>query len=441
MKKKLTRRQKILRRNIFLSLCAICLVAVISLTSCGISKLKGTDKPSDSSSNTSSEEVYTGEPYIVSSATVVNTGDILIHSPVLTAGYDTESGKYDFSSFYRYTKDYFNNADLAIANLEVTLGGSESGKYSGYPAFNSPDSLIDNLIDSGIDMLLTSNNHCYDTGLYGLRRTARVLKEKGMPFIGTRESEEEDIYTVKNVDGINIGMACYTYENVCNTDGRKSINGSIINKDANNLLASFSYNRLDEFYSEAKTVIEDMKSKGAEAIVFYMHWGEEYQLTQNSWQEKIAQELCNLGVDVIVGGHPHVIQPIELLTSADSTHKTVCLYSMGNSISNQRLAALYEDCPTGHTEDGMLFYYTFDKYSDGTVKLSSVDIVPAWVDKKGSGTGAEYILYPLENENSYSQFSLTANTAKNSYNRTKNIVASGLTEIQQYLGCEVRFEH
>ena len=91
-------------------------------------------------------------------------------------------------------------------------------------------------------------------------------------------------------------------------------------------------------------------------------------------------------------------------------------------------------------EDGMLFYYTFDKYSDGTVKLSSVDIVPAWVDKKGSGSSAEYILYPLENENSYSQFSLSANTAKNSYTRTKNIVASGLTEIQQYLGCEVRFK-
>jgi poly-gamma-glutamate synthesis protein (capsule biosynthesis protein) len=235
-------------------------------------------------------------------------------------------------------------------------------------------------------------------------------------------------------------MACYTYENVYQGGGSKSINGRIVNSEAAPLLASFCYERLDEFYIEAENVIKDMKNSGAEAIVFYMHWGNEYQLKQNHWQEQIAQKLCDLGVDVIVGGHPHVIQPIELLTSTDGSRKTVCLYSMGNSVSNQRLNLLYTDCPTGHTEDGMLFYYTFDKYSDGKVVLSGVDIIPAWVQKTGNGSNAEYILHALPDENAFYNKGLSSSTGKNSYNRTKDIVAKGLTECQQYLGCEVRFK-
>ena len=436
---KMTRKQKIMRRNLFLGFCAILLAGVIALACFGIDKLVDMSgggqelaPQSDSSSNVPEE------PYVVSSATVVNTGDILIHSPLLTA--TKEADGYDFSPLYREVSTYFNEADLAVANLEVTLGGSESGKYRGYPAFNTPDDLIDHIKKSGVDMLLTSNNHCYDTGFYGLKRTARVLKEKNMPFIGTRETEQEALYTVKQVDGIKIGMACYTYENVYQGNGAKSINGRIVSSEAAPLLASFCYEHLDEFYLEAENVISDMKKSGAEAIVFYMHWGNEYQLKQNHWQEQIAQKLCDLGVDVIVGGHPHVIQPIELLTSTDGEHKTVCLYSMGNSVSNQRLDQLYSDCPTGHTEDGMLFYYTFDKYSNGEVKLSGVDIIPAWVQKTGSGSNAEYVLYALPTEDSFAQQGLTASTGKKSYERTKNIVSQGLTQCQEYLGCEVRFK-
>ncbi|MEE0945854.1 MAG: CapA family protein [Acutalibacteraceae bacterium] len=440
MKKRLTRKQKIIRRNLFLGLCAVVLIGVISLLGLGVGKLItliDTNEPQNNSSVQSEPEYV--EPYVVSSATVVNTGDILIHGPVLKGAYNSDTKEYDFSALYRYTKDYFDKADLVIANLEVTLGGSESGSYRGYPSFNTPDSLIDDLKEAGIDMLLTSNNHCYDTGLFGIKRTARVLKEKNVDFIGTRETEDEPIYTVKDVKGIKIGMACYTYENKNEDTSRKSINGAIINTQANNLLNSFSYNHIEDFYTEAGSVIADMKQKGAEAIVFYMHWGEEYQLTQNTWQKNIAQKLCDLGVDIIVGGHPHVIQPIEMLSSSDGLHKTICLYSMGNSVSNQRLSALYKSCPTGHTEDGMLFYYTFDKYSDGKVMLSSVDIVPAWVRKTGSSNSAQYSLFPLENADSYNQYSLTDKTAAGSYERTKNIVGQGLTACQQELGCKVRF--
>ncbi len=382
------------------------------------------------------------EPKKVASATVVNTGDILIHAPVLNGAYNSANNTYDFSGIFTPISSYFKEADLAVANLEVTLGGTESGSYKGYPSFNIPDSIIDAVKDAGIGMLLTANNHSYDTRLFGLKRTVGVLKEKGMDYIGTRQAADEPHFAVKNVNGINIGMACFTYENKCDTPGRKSINGNIMDASANDLLSSFSYENIDAFYSEAEKMISDMKQGGADCVVFYMHWGEEYRTAPNNWQKKIAQKLCDLGVDVIVGGHPHVLQPIEMLNSSDGTRRTVCIYSLGNAVSNQR-KEIMTSCPTGHTEDGMLFYYTFDKYSDGSVVLSSVDIVPTWVEKYASGGVYKYKVYPLENaDNAIAQLGLSASaaaSAKASFNRTAELISSGLTQCQSLLDCEVRF--
>ena len=266
-----------------------------------------------------------------------------------------------------------------------------------------------------------------------------MLKDKKIAYTGTRETADEARYLVKNVNGVKIGMINYTYENNA-PEGRKSLNGNIIATECNDLINSFSYNKIDAFYTDAENMINAMKTDGAEAIVFYMHWGEEYQLKENTWQKSIAQKLCNLGVDVIVGGHPHVIQPVDLLYAEGGEHTTVCLYSMGNSISNQRLLELSNLSPRGHTEDGLLFSFTFDKYSDGTVNLSAVDIVPCWVSKTGSRYNAKYQLHPLESENSYKDLNFSDTTLSGSYLRTKETVAEGLTECQEYLGCEVRFK-
>lgn len=442
MKKELTKRQKAIRkRRIFLSVCALCLAVCIGLLAFiigTVSKAFKSDANKGNESDIVSSETQK-EPYVLSSATVINTGDILIHNPVL-AGAQRGDGSYDFSGLYTEVKKYFDRADLAVANLEVTLGGTQSGSYKGYPAFNIPDSIIDAVRNEGIDMLLTANNHSYDTGLYGFKRTVQVLKEKKIAYTGTRETTEEPRYLIKNVNGIKIGMINYTYENSSSAQGRKSLNGNIIAAEANDLINSFNYNNIDAFYTDAENMISAMKANGADCVVFYMHWGEEYQLKENTWQRAIAQRLCNLGVDVIVGGHPHVIQPIDLLYAEGGEHTTVCLYSMGNSISNQRLLELSNLSPNGHTEDGLLFSYTFDKYSDGTVLLSAVDIVPCWVSKTGSRYNATYKLHPLENENSHKDLNFPDSTLSDSYLRTKETVAAGLTECQQYLGCEIRFK-
>ena len=448
---KRTRKQAIIKRNIFLTVCSLVLVAAIVLVSFGISAVfkscdgskggKTSGKSSSSNNSTAQKEEKIKK---VASAKVLNMGDIILHSTVLEGAYNRSTKDYDFSAFFPLMKEYIDGADLTVANLEVTLGGTESGKYSGYPAFNAPDSLIDDLDDAGINFLLTSNNHSYDTGLFGLKRTARVLKEKKMDFIGTRETESDPAYVVKKVNGIKIGMINYTYENTCKTEGRKSLNGNIIAKEANNLINSFSYDHIGDFYTEAKEVVKAMEKDGAEFIVFYMHWGNEYQLKQNTWQDKISQELCNAGVDIIVGGHPHVIQPIKMLYSEDSSNETVCVYSLGNAISNQRRELLNPECTTGHTEDGLVFTFTLDKYSDGTVKLAEIDVIPTWVDKYRGGSGYLYRMIPIETpEGSAQKYKLSNSVLadlKESYARTEKIISAGLTECQQKIGCKVRYE-
>ena len=449
MKKKRTARQKaIIKRRIFLTSCAAVLVAAIALIAFTVNAVfshnngnTASDKPS-ASQNSSSESDKT--PYKVASASVVSTGDILVHSTQIDGARNSSTGEYDFSAFFKEAAPYFNKYDLAVANLEVTLGGTESGKYSGYPAFNTPDSLADTIKSSGISLLLTANNHCYDTGLFGLKRTVQVLKQRGLSFVGTKETTDDPTYLVKNVNGIKIGIACYTYETKGDTPSRKYLNGGIISSDANALVNSFSYQHIDDFYNEAQSVVNSMKNDGADFIVFYMHWGEEYQLTANTWQKTIAQKLTNYGVQMIIGGHPHVVQPMELIHSEDSQNTAVCLYSMGNAVSNQRQELMSPECTTGHTEDGVLFSFSLDKYSDGTTALTSVDIIPTWVDKYKGGSGYQYTVYPLESENDgaakYGLSGTAASKSAASYLRTKELVGQSLTECQQYLGCEITFQ-
>lgn len=445
MSKPMTRRQKaIIRRRLFLSFCAIVLAAIIALTVFIVKAIFTSDDSNDVSSSSSAlnSETVSSKPEKPTPkfATVLSTGDIMVHSTQLD-GAKTQNGGYDFSAFFKECSPYFDKYDLNIANLEVTFGGTESGAFSGYPAFNTPDILADNMKDAGLNFLITANNHSYDTGMFGLQRTAQLLKEKGIEFIGTRETENEPIYAVKDVNGIKIGMANYTYSSV--SGDRKNLNGNVLKAEAGSLVSTFVYDNdaLTAFYNEVSTVISDMKSKGAEFIVFYMHWGNEYQLTPNTWQKSIAQKLSNLGVDIIVGSHPHVIQPVELIHSEDGQNTTVCIYSTGNAVSNQR-QEIMDSCPSGHTEDGMFFTYKLQKVN-GEVSLVDLDIIPTWVNKYKGGSGYQYTIYPLENADDgttkYTLDSTAASKAAKSYERTKALIKDGLTQCQTNIGCELTF--
>ena len=374
------------------------------------------------------------------SATIGATGDMLMHMPCVRPA-AVGDGTYDFTPYFTHIEEYVRAVDYAVANLETTLAGLDAGyNYGGFPNFNTPDGIVTSLRETGFDMLLTANNHTYDTQTQGFFRTQEVIAQNGLDHIGTRASEEEDNYLIKEIDGINIGMICYTYET--NPDPNKvSLNGGATFPDnVTNLINVFMKTDVAAFSENLEEDIANMRADGAEAIVLYIHWGEEYQLKQNSQQEAMAQAACDLGVDVIVGGHPHVIQPIDLLTSTtDESHKTICLYSTGNALSNQRLGNL-SNVKTAHTEDGIFFSFSFTKYSDGTVRVENVELLPMWINMyTSSGTGkVVYDILPLDKDvqDWKTQLDLTDNSlakAEASYDRTMAIVGEGLQEVQAYL--------
>ena len=378
------------------------------------------------------------QPPIVleSTATLAATGDVLMHGPVIKSGL-MANGEYDFSSIFTYFADYVTSADYAVANLETTLAGLDNGyQYKGYPRFNCPDSIVTGLKNAGFDTLLTSNNHSYDTRSIGLRRTQQVIAGMGLSNLGTKPAADAPNYLIADVNGIRIGMMCYTYENDKTPEGKAPNDHKMTPEDAK-LINTFDYSNLPLFYEEISKNMADMAAAEVDAVVMFIHWGSEYKIQQNALQTDIAQNLCNLGVDVIIGGHPHVVQPVELLTAADGSHKTVCLYSMGNAVSNQRISQM--DLKTGHTEDGVLFSVTFSKYSDGTVVLEGTDLIPCWVNMHTGNGKKEYNILPLDSNTReqwkelYNLSDAGLKAANNSFERTMKIVGEGLTQCQEYL--------
>ena len=373
------------------------------------------------------------EPFIVSTASVGVTGDVLMHGPVIK-GAATASG-YDFNDNYEHIKDYYESYDFMVANLEVTLGGKEAGEYRGYPTFNCPDDVVDALKNAGVDMILTANNHTYDTGFNGMMRTQQVIAEKGLLHLGTRETADVSPYIVQDINGIKVGMVCYTYETGKTSDGRKTLNGIALSREGSELVSSFDYNDLEGFYKEVRSTLDAMESEGADATMIYIHWGNEYQLTPSSTQTSIAQQLCELGVDVIVGGHPHVIQPFDTLTSTTG-HETYCIYSLGNAISNQNRNTLSDTTSNAkYTEDGMIFGVSFEKWNDGTVNISEISILPTWVNKEWKNKNSYQIIpldtaVPVWNCYDVGNEPLTYE----SYARTMALVGEGLNACREALG-------
>ena len=373
-------------------------------------------------------------PTIVSTATITNTGDVLMHMPLVNSG-KTSSG-YDFSGMFQYIDSYVEQADYAVANLETTLAGTDNGySYSGYPCFNCPDAIAQNLKDAGFDLLLTVNNHCYDTRTTGLKRTLEVVSGLGLETLGTQLPDGAK-YQVREINGIPVGMLCYSYATKDDYPDRPSMNGILTGTDAAGMINYFDYDNLEAFYTEVEGYLETMEAAGAKATVMYIHWGEEYQLQPNGDQRSIAQRLCDMGIDVIVGGHPHVVQPVSLITSTNERNATVCLYSMGNAVSNQRKGNM--NLKTGHTEDGVLFSFTFAEYSDGTVRLDSVDLLPTWVYMGTENNNRIYRILPLDKEISDwgSTFNISqsnVSAAESSWQRTMDLVSEGLAASNEYL--------
>lgn len=305
-------------------------------------------------------------------------GDFLMHLPVINSAYDYNTGKYDFTGNLEYVNNELNRADLTIANIETTFNGAESG-YSGYPAFNCPDELAVSMKECGIDIVNNISNHSLDRGQSGFLRTRQVLKESGLDVIGTRDSENDTRYIIKEINDINVGVMGYSYA----TNNGTALNGIPIPESIDSLANYFDPYNLEQAKLDMSEQINAMRDDGAELIVLYMHWGEEYQLEPTAYQVELAQFLCNEGVDVIFGGHPHTMQPIDVIKSENSDHEMVVVYSLGNFISNQR----QETVNRAYTEDGAIVYVRFMKeFSTGEIILENIEYIPTWVKWESNGS-------------------------------------------------------
>ena len=305
----------------------LALALLLLLTGCGSAPSTQADA---SEPPEASEPVV--QPNIVSTLAVC--GDAMSHMPQTRDAYDSQAGAYDYKPMIRFAKPWIEQADYAVVNLETTFAGGPD--YSGFPAFNTPDALGDALKDAGFDLVSTANNHCLDRGYDGMVRTLDVLDNLGLAHVGTYRSAEERAAQngvhVADVGGIKVAFLSYTY-------GTNGIPLSKSHPDTVNILHT-------DYMSEAQVldtarIADDLAAAEAlspDLIAVIVHWGVEYQTTQNEHQEEIADFLFDHGADVILGSHPHVLQPMETRTLTDrdgTTHTGFVCWSLGNFISSQ----------------------------------------------------------------------------------------------------------
>ncbi len=305
----------------------LALALLLLLTGCGSAPSTQADA---SEPPEASEPVV--QPNIVSTLAVC--GDAMSHMPQTRDAYDSQAGAYDYKPMIRFAKPWIEQADYAVVNLETTFAGGPD--YSGFPAFNTPDTLGDALKDAGFDLVSTANNHCLDRGYDGMVRTLDVLDKLGLAHVGTYRSAEEraaqnGVY-VADVGGIKVAFLSYTY-------GTNGIPVSKSHPDTVNILHTDYMS--DTQVLDTERIADDLAAAEAlspDLIAVIVHWGLEYQTTQNDHQEEIADFLFDHGADVILGSHPHVLQPMETRTLTDrdgTTHTGFVCWSLGNFISSQ----------------------------------------------------------------------------------------------------------
>lgn len=311
--------------------------------------------------NPSSETPVASEPVIPpdTSINIVAIGDIMSHSQNFKAAYSSATKTYDFSSVFEQIQPYVAGADIAIGNVETTFAGQSRG-YSGYPTFNTPEALATDLAELGIDVVTTANNHSLDKGYTGLVSTLDELDAAGIEHTGTYRSEEEqNTILVKDVNGIKVAFLSFTY----GTNGIPVPSG----KD-------YCVNLIDkDFIAQQLNLAKELSP---DVICVNMHWGVEYNHKQNSNQEDLADFLFENGVDIILGSHPHVIQPMEkrTITLEDGTTKDgFVIYSLGNFMSGQS-TAYPKTCKS------LILNLKITKHGDtGKITIDSYSYIPTYM--------------------------------------------------------------
>lgn len=296
--------------------------------------------------------------------TLLFVGDLMQHQAQINSA--RTSAGYDYSECFKFVKDEISRADIAIANLEVTLGGKP---YLGYPAFSAPDEYLFAIRDAGFDVLITANNHCLDRGKKGLERTILMLDSLCIPHAGTYtdiEKRQQHYPLLIEKNDFRIAFLNYTY----GTNGIKVSPPNIVN------------------YIDKDIIGKDIaaaKAMNPDVIIACMHWGDEYQSFPNNEQTSLADWLLQQGVNHVIGSHPHVVQPMELRTDSITGNQHVIVYSLGNFISNMSAR---------RTDGGLLFKLVLKK--DYTaVRMDACEYSMVWTSRPVLSRKKNHVLYPV----------------------------------------------
>lgn len=264
----------------------------------------------------SSASIINGQEQ-VNSISLLFIGDIMGHDEQIWSAENRETGVYDYTDVFQYVKDLISEADISIANFEVTLAGPP---YQGYPTFSSPSPLAAACINAGIDVFVTANNHAADRGRNGIISTIQRLDSLGIPHTGTFTDSvsRESLYPmIIEKNGFSFALLNYTY----GTNGIKVSPPVVVNM-------------LDK-----KAVTRDIskaKSKDPDIIILFLHWGNEYDTIPSKEQTEMADYFFSQGVDMIIGSHPHVMQKMVMTRGDNGVRDRMAVFSLGNFVSNQR---------------------------------------------------------------------------------------------------------
>ena len=297
--------------------------------------------------------------------TLLFVGDLMQHDAQIKAA-KTADG-YDYTDCFKHVKEKITQADIAVANLEVTLGGKP---YRGYPSFSAPDEFLHAVKDAGFDVLLTGNNHCLDRGSRGLERTILMLDSLDFASAGTyiNEAQRRERYPLLvEKNGFRIVFLNYTY----GTNGLEPVPPRIVN------------------YIDKKKMKEDIdvaRRMRPDAIIACMHWGIEYRLFPQKAEKDLVDWLLAQGVDHVIGSHPHVLQPMEVKKDVHTPAKHLVVYSLGNFISNMSKE---------NTDGGAMVRLELIKYFD-IVQMRSCDYSLVWTSRPFLSGKKNFEVYPVK---------------------------------------------
>jgi poly-gamma-glutamate capsule biosynthesis protein CapA/YwtB (metallophosphatase superfamily) len=292
-------------------------------------------------------------------------GDIMQHDSNIAAAYNPFSARYDYTSCFEYVAPILKSADLTIGNLELTLAGKP---YKGYPQFSAPNELAYELKRVGFDVLVTANNHSVDRGKKGIERTIDVLDTLSMLHTGTFKdsmARATNYPLVIEKNGFRLSLLNYTYA----TNGIPVPRPTIVNL-------------IDTL--QIKTDLAKARSQNSDAIIVFMHWGDEYQSLPNKTQKKLTELCFREGAKLVIGAHPHVLQPMEWRKEKDQ----FVAYSLGNFISGQR---------PRYRDGGAMLWIDLNKQTKDSLSVTSIDNARyelEWVQKSNDAR-KEFVIMPF----------------------------------------------